>query len=252
MDRCVRVARDVPCSGAWRLVLDDPEHANALSPRLVSALRDAFDDAIASGAHSVVLAGSGSRFCAGFDLSDIETVSDADLRQRFEAIEALLERVRRAPAVTIALVSGAALGAGADLVAACDYRIGSGDARLGFPGIRFGVILGTRHLAGLLGGQRARGLLLEGRILDATAAVEIGLLTECCAPEAFDARVADIAGHAAALDRGALEALLRLTRAPSSEIDLTELSRSTSKPGLADRMRAHARRVLPARKGSPT
>lgn len=252
MDRCVRIARDVPRSGAWQVVLDDPERANAVSPGLVQQLQDALDDAIANGAQSIVLSSSGRRFCAGFDLSDIETADDNELRERFEAIEALLERFRRAPAVTIALVAGPALGAGADLVAACDYRIGTDDARLGFPGIRFGVILGTRHLAGLLGGQRARELLLEGRIVDAATAHEIGLLSERCPADRFEARVDEITAHAAALDPNALEALLRLTRMPASDVDLAELNRSTSRPGLAERMRAHARRALPARKGSPT
>lgn len=252
MDRCVGVARDVPRSGTWQLVLDDPEHANAVSPQLVRQLDAALKEAIANGAHSIVLSSSGRRFCAGFDLSDIDAVEDDELRERFEAVEALLERVRRAPAVTIALVAGPALGAGADLVAACDYRIGTDDARLGFPGIRFGVILGTRHLAGLLGGQRARELLLEGRIIDAAAALEIGLLSERCTQDRFAARVDEITAHAATLDRNALETMLRLTRAPASESDLAELNRSTSRPGLAERMRAHARRVLPARKGTPT
>lgn len=246
----VRITRDAPCVGAWRLVLDDPQHANAMSPQLVRDLHDAVDTAIAGGAHTVVFASSGRRFSAGFDLSDIETVDDSELQARFDAIETLLERVRRAPAVTIALVGGPALGAGADLVAACDYRIGSDDAKLGFPGIRFGVILGTRHLAGLLGGQRARELLLEGTIVDAQRAVEIGLLSERRDVVDFDARTDEIAARAVALDRNALDALLRLTRAPASDADLAELRRSTSIPGLAERMRAHARRVLPARKGS--
>lgn len=250
MDRCVRVERDAPRQGAWRVVLDDPDHANAVSVRLVRDLHEALESAIAGGAHSIVLASSGKRFCAGFDLSDIETVGDAELRTRFDAVEALLECVRRAPAVTVALVTGPALGAGADLVAACDYRIGTSDARLGFPGIRFGVILGTRHLAGLLGGQRAREMLLEGRIVDASQARDAGLLSELCEVQDLDARVASICDRAADLDRNALEALLRLTRMPPSTSDLEELRRSTSRPGLAERMRAHARRVLPARKGS--
>lgn len=249
MGRCVRVERDAPCEGAWRLVLDDPDRANAMSTALVRDLREALDVAIAAHAHSIVLQSSGRRFCAGFDLSDIETVDDHELRERFDAVEAVLETVRRAPAVTIAVVAGPALGAGADLVAACDYRLGSGDARLGFPGIRFGVILGTRHLAGLLGGQRAREMLLEGRIVDAARARELGLLSELCSSDAFDSRVSEICHCAAALDREALTALLRLTRMPPSESDLAELRRSTSRSGLAERMRAHARRVLPARKG---
>ncbi|MGH7685170.1 MAG: hypothetical protein ACREMT_12565, partial [Vulcanimicrobiaceae bacterium] len=89
-------------------------------------------------------------------------------------------------------------------------------------------------------------------ILDAQRALEIGLLSERRDVGDFDARVDAITAHAGALDRSALDALLRLTRTAPSDIDLAELRRSTSIPGLAERMRAHARRVLPTRKGSPT
>ncbi len=63
---------------------------------------------------------------------------------------------RRAPALTIAVVRGAAFGAGADLVASCDYRLGTPASRFAFPGNRFGVVLGTRQLASVVGLQRPR------------------------------------------------------------------------------------------------
>ena len=243
----LRIERDAPRSGLWRFWLDDPPRSNALSPLLVSQLYAGLQEAFESDARAIVIASSTERFCAGFDLSDIDRVPDTELRERFEAIESLLEAIRRAPLLTIALVRGAALGAGADLVAACDYRLGTSNARLAFPGIRFGVILGTRHLTAVVGGQRAREILLEGKALDAAQACAAGLLSGVYGADALDARAAEILTHAEALDAGALRALLRLTRDAASQRDLDELMRSTALPGLGERMRTHARRAAQQR-----
>ncbi|MGH7715227.1 MAG: enoyl-CoA hydratase/isomerase family protein, partial [Vulcanimicrobiaceae bacterium] len=120
-------------------------------------------------------------------------------------------------------------------------------ARLGFPGSRFGVILGTRHLAGLIGGQRARETLVEGKILDAVAAHTCGLLSELCETDKLDARVEELLARAMEFDPETLRTLLRLTRQPSSASDMDELMRSTAREGLAERMRTHTRKVLPAK-----
>ncbi|HJU24707.1 MAG TPA: enoyl-CoA hydratase-related protein, partial [Casimicrobiaceae bacterium] len=93
----IRVDRDLPRAGCWRLVIDDPSHANALSPTLVAQLADALREAIAHDAHAIVLDSGSERFCAGFDLHDAEHVGDAELRERFESVETLLESLRRAP-----------------------------------------------------------------------------------------------------------------------------------------------------------
>ncbi|HEY2819231.1 MAG TPA: enoyl-CoA hydratase/isomerase family protein [Casimicrobiaceae bacterium] len=243
MSDLVRVERDAPRPGSWRLVLDDPSHANALSPRLVAQLAASLHAAFESDARAIVFDSSGDRFCGGFDLADIEGLTDAQLRERFAAIEDLLETIRRAPALTIAVVRGAAIGAGADLVASCDYRIGASNARLAFPGSRFGVVLGTRHLAAVVGGQLAREILVEGRKLDASAAVECGLLSSLCAEDKIAARIDEILRGAEAADVETMRAILRLTRDAPSERDRTELVRSVSRDGLAERMRQHARRA---------
>lgn len=247
MNDCIKVARDATHAGAVRITLDDHQNANALSPELVTQLHEAVRAACDQTTSAIVLQSAGTRFSAGFGLADIEQVDDAVLAARFVAIETLLERVRRAPALTIAIVNGVAMGAGADLVAACDYRIGTERARLGFPGSRFGVILATRHLSGLIGGQRARETLIEGKILDAKAALACGLLSELCEPERLDERVNEILARAAEFDLETLRTLLRLTREPASERDMEELQRSTARKGLAERMRAHTRKVFPAK-----
>jgi len=247
LSRSVQSAHDVAHPGVVRITLDDTQNANALSPELLVQLDEALKTACSEAARAIVLQSSGTRFCAGFGLSDIDQVDDATLAARFVAVETMLERVRRAPALTIALVNGVAMGAGADLVAACDYRIGTARARLGFPGSRFGVILGTRHLTGLIGGQQARETLIEGKMLDANAARENGLLSELCELERLDARVDEVLASALEFDPETLRTLLRLTRQSASDNDVEELRRSTARKGLAERMRAHTRKVLPAK-----
>jgi len=243
----LRVERDVPRAGAWRLVLDDPSRANALSPHLVASLQASLHAAFANDARAIVLDSSGERFCAGSDLADVDRLDDAQLRERFGALEDLLETLRRAPALTIAVVRGPALGAGADLVASCDYRIGTRGARLAFPGSRFGVVLGTRHLAAVVGRQLAREILVEGRTLDAQAASGCGLLSALCAEDQVAQRIDDILRGSEALDIATLRAILALTRDAPSGRDRSELLRSVWRDGLAERMRDHVRRARDAR-----
>jgi enoyl-CoA hydratase/carnithine racemase len=237
----LRIEQDAPRAGIWRLVLDDAPRANALSPTLVGCLQAALHAAFESAVRGIVIASSSGRFCAGADLGDAEHLDDVALRDRFSALEDLLETVRRAPALTIAVVRGAAFGAGADLVASCDYRLGTRNARLAFPGSRFGVVLGTRHLATVIGRQAARELLVEGKSLDAQAALHCGLLSELCGEDVVDSRVESIAQSSEAIDAPTLRAILRLTRALPSERDRAELLQSTSRNGLAQRLREHAR-----------
>jgi len=243
MSGTLRIEKDAPRAGVWRLVLDDPPRANALSPALVGCLQSALHGAFERDVRCIVIASSGERFCAGADLGDAEHLDDAALRDRFAALEDLLETVRRAPALTIAVVRGAALGAGADLVASCDYRLGTSKARFAFPGSRFGVVLGTRHLAAVVGRQAAREILVEGKSLDAQAAAQCGLLSELCADEAIESRVESITQSSEAIDAMTLRAILRLTRDLPSGRDRAELQQSTSRDGLAERVREHAHRA---------
>jgi len=237
------VDRDSPRVGCWRLVLDDASHANALSPDLIASVADALCEAMAHDARAIVLDGSGNRFCAGFDLHDVEDIGESELRERFEAVETLLETIRRAPLLTIAVVRGAALGAGADLACACDYRLGTSRARFAFPGSRFGVVLGTRHLASIIGRQAALEILIEGKTLDADAALACGVLSEIHDPQSVAARIDDILARSESLDVETLRAMLRLLRDAPSERDRMELLASVSRAGFAERVRNHARRV---------
>ena len=146
---------------SWTVTLDEPDRANALSRELVEQLHDVLEESAVARPVALVLRGNRRHFSAGLDLFGLEQESDDTLAYRFLRIALLLERLQTAPHLTIAVIEGAAVGAGADLAAACDHRLADATATFRFPGSAFGVVLGTARLASL-GGTLA---LTPGRVL---------------------------------------------------------------------------------------
>lgn len=137
----------------WVVTLDRPARANALSADLVESLHATLDAVDAARPEALVLRGNPRHFAAGFDLGGLERETDASLALRFLRIGTLLERVIALPCPTVAVVEGAAVGAGADLVLACDHRLVDPAVTLRFPGSAFGVALGGVRRAELGGAQ---------------------------------------------------------------------------------------------------
>lgn len=218
------------------LGLNRPDRGNALGPDLVEHLTEAFDRAVAAGARLVILRGEGRHFCTGFDLADLESLSDGDLLLRVVRIEALLQRIHAAPVSTMAIASGRTFGAGADLFAACDHRIALTGASFAFPGPAFGLVLGTNRLANLVGRDRARAMLLAGAEMPAAAALAAGLATATLDAEAVPAAIAAAAEAAARLDPQTVAALHRRTSRAEDDADLAALVRSAARPGLRQRI----------------
>jgi len=219
------------------LRLERPERGNALAPDMVAALDEGFADAVAGGARLVVLRGAGKHFCTGFDLSDLDDLSEGDLLLRFVRIEELLQRVHRAGVMTLAVATGRTWGAGADLFAACDRRLAAEDATFAFPGSGFGLVLGTARLAGRIGNAAARRLLLDGAPVDAATAVSLGLADQVVDAGGIDAAIAQAAAAAARLDAETVASLHRATRRDAQDdADLAALVRSAARPGLKQRI----------------
>lgn len=221
--------------GVRTLRLNRPDKANALDAALVERLHACLDG-IGSETRVLVIAGEGRHFCGGFDFGGFETASEGDLLLRFVRINELLARIRQARCATVAWVDGAAFGAGADIACACAWRFGSARARFRFPGFQFGVALGTRRLAELTGGQRAREILSRNEELDADRATACGLLNEIVEPAAFSPRPVELARSMQGLEPEALATLLANTTVASHDADLADLVRSVSRPGLRDRI----------------
>lgn len=108
---------------------------------------------------------------------------------------------------TVAIVDGAALGGGCELIAACDFVIASERARFGQPEIKLGVFppIAAILLPRLIGEKRARELVLTGELIDATEAARIGLITRAVPSAQLEAKTEEILGQLRELSAAALE-----------------------------------------------
>ena len=226
--------------GVLTVTLARADRGNALDGALVEALRAGVAQAGDPAVRLMVLRGAGKALCTGFDVGGIEAETDASLLSRFVAIELLLQAVRHAPVPTVALGHGRMFGAGADLFAAATWRIADPGARFAFPGARFGLVLGTRRLASIVGEARALALTSRGQGLDAEGALGCGLATSLLAQEGWDAEVTAIGAEVARVDRATALALAGAARADTRDADLAALVRSAAVPGLRERIAAYA------------
>jgi enoyl-CoA hydratase/carnithine racemase len=172
------------------LTLNRPEKLNALSFDIVEELHGVLDELAADNTSRViVLTGAGRGFCSGLDLSAIgPSPAAAGLsgpRSGMRSQERIAEiplKIRRLHQPVIAAVNGPAYGGGFALALACDLRVASASARFCSQFIKVGVggcDIGISYtLPRLIGAGRAFELLLTAREVDATEALELGVVTE--------------------------------------------------------------------------
>ena len=219
------------------LTLNRPQKANALSASLVEALLNAVEYAYTDGTRLLIIDGAGTHFCSGFDFTDYQAASEGDLALRFLRIETLLQQVYHAPFATLAFAHGRVFGAGADLVCACGIRVGAPGAAFRLPGLRFGVVLGTRRLAHRIGVDDARAILAASRQFDAEEALALRFLTDLAAQSEWPALAARMRAQCELLAPGSAAALHRQTTLDSRADDMAALAASVSTPGLKERIR---------------
>lgn len=225
--------------GVLSITLNRPQVRNALSLPLVEALIGALDEALERQVHTVIIEGTGPAFCAGLDLGEMDAKRDADFVLQLVRIEVLLQKLWRAPFRTLALAHGAAFGAGADLLAACRFRVACAELKIAFPGVRFGVFLGTRRLAARIGASAAERILGDGATLSGEQAHALGLVSEIAAREDWPAIRERFVRGTAAMDPYVRPRLGNLLQADTGDADMAELVRSASRPGLKQRIAAY-------------
>ena len=181
--------------GAAAIVtIDRQERRNAVDGPTAAALHEAYLRFEADEeARVMVLTGAGGvSFCAGADLKATETMAP-----RLMSEEGPMGFTRLTPSKpTIAAISGFCLAGGLELALWCDLRIVTEDSRLGYPERRWGVPLidgGTQRLPRIVGLGRALDLILTGRIIDASEAHQMGMVTELVAPGAHLQRALELA-----------------------------------------------------------
>lgn len=213
----LQVRRD---AGIWFARLNRPDKRNALSDALVAALGAACERVAADlEARALVLYGAGGYFCAGADFTGFLALMQTEPGQADDPIArynrrfgAMLERLATLPVPTIAVVTGAAMGGGCGLAAACDRVIAAEDSTFAMPEVTLGVAPAqiAPFVVRRAGARAARWLMLSGARLEAAAAAASGLADMVVpAAQLRDALAADLRWLSAA-EPAALRATKRI------------------------------------------
>jgi len=204
------------------LTIDRPSVKNALDLETVQECHRALDE-LAGDAEAGVLIVTGageSAFVSGADINDIQARGTADGLAAINS--SLFAKVDRFPRPTIAAINGFALGGGCELALACDIRVASETAKFGQPELGLGIIPGagaTQRLPRVVGLGWAKHLILTGEIIDAKAALDIGLVTAVMPAAQLQVRARELARRI--LRQGPLAArLAKLSLNASARVDL--------------------------------
>src|SRR5690349_21006304 len=165
------------------LTIDRPDARNAIARATMRELASALDEIETSPAHVLVVTGAGTRvFVAGGDLKELAAIrTHDDAAAMAHTMRTVLDRLATLPVPVVAAVNGDAYGGGAEVAVACDIRIAADDVRCAFNQVALGIMPawgGIERLTALVGRGRALMLMTTGRVLDAGAALALGLFDE--------------------------------------------------------------------------
>jgi enoyl-CoA hydratase len=200
--------------GAVRtLTINRPDKLNALNRDTLNELQIAFEQARHDDAvRVVVLAGAGEKaFVAGADIGELNTLGAHQAQAFSRAGQRVFSAIEHLGKPVIARIQGFALGGGLEIALSCHLRVGSERARVGLPEIGLGVMPGfggTQRLLRLAGRAATLELCLLGQPIDATRALQLGVLNRVVDSDQLDNEVNTLADQLAAAAPRALHAIL--------------------------------------------
>ncbi|GGE45550.1 enoyl-CoA hydratase [Agaricicola taiwanensis] len=196
-----------------RLTLDRPERMNALGSEMTQALIAAVEELAGTDTRVLLITGEGRSFCAGADLKERKGMDHDQRIAHNRAINGAINAVAALPFVTVAVVNGAALGGGCELMLACDMRLAAASATMGLTESRIGAFPGaggTQRLPRLIGAAPALEMMFTADPVSAERAERLGLVNEVVAPERLQERSLELARHLASRSPAAQRAIKRL------------------------------------------
>ncbi len=169
--------------GRVTAVLNRPEVRNAIDAAMVEELH-VLCAVLEENPRILILAGSGGVFASGADIAQLRE------RRRDDALRGInstvFARIARLPMPVIAALDGYALGGGAELAFAADFRIGTPGLKIGNPETSLGILAAAGaawRLKELVGEPLAKEILLAGRVLTGQEALAVRLVTELAEPD---------------------------------------------------------------------
>lgn len=228
------------------LWLERPDRGNALDSSLLESLLAAAEH-VSERDHIrvVLLRGRGRHFSVGADLKEPPPEPRPTLqtrRRRTELGGRLIRAIQEIRQPTICALHGAANGGGACIAAACDFRLATADARVGYGEVRLGMPLMWQALplcVHLIGPARAKRMIMSGHGFDAGTLHEWGFVDEVVSSDQLDDRLQAWAAEYAALPPIAVQMIKRSVNAVSAALDGAVMHMDADQFLLATRSRDH-------------
>ena len=175
------------------LRLNRPDKRNAIDSASLALINQMLDELAAQDALRVLVVSTTSTnaLCAGADVTEV--LDEAGGIARMAAFTRAYAAFEAFPVPVIAVCVGNCVGAGAELVAGADLRVGADNLKLAWAGARLGVPVGPARLSQLIGVARAKDLVFTGRAIGAEEADRIGLLHRLVPAESAEAAALDLA-----------------------------------------------------------
>ncbi len=244
--------------GVRHVVLNRPEKRNAFNEALIvelgEAMRAAADD---HDVHVVVLRGAGPAFSSGIDLSVLAGLSTSPrelrgFRREWIAVCNLIEQTAKP---VVCQIHGACIGGALETALACDMRVMAGDAVVGLPETRVGLIPdvgGCSRLPAIVGVGRAKELIMTGRLIAGEEAERIGLANRAVPAEELDAATDALVGEllacapiAVGLAKRVIDAAAKPALAQTLEQEVTAQQVCVASEDFAEGARAFAEKRQP-------
>ncbi|QWV92127.1 enoyl-CoA hydratase/isomerase family protein [Geomonas oryzisoli] len=184
--------------GVATVTVNRPASLNALNSQVLGELECTLykleqDNAV----RVVILTGAGEKaFVAGADIKEMAEMTSFEGHRFALQGQRVMLFIEKMSKPVIAAVNGYALGGGLELALACDVIYASDNAKLGFPEVTLGIIPGfggTQNLSRLIGPNRAKELVLSGRMINAQKALAWGVVNEVVAQAELAAKALDLA-----------------------------------------------------------
>ena len=167
--------------GLWKITLNRPEKANALTAAMLQELAEIAE--AAQQARGLIITGAGGVFSAGGDLDEM-----ADGLATSEVWERLSTAIAAVPGLSIAALNGTLAGGAMGMALACDIRLAVPKAKFFYPVMKRGFLpqpSDPLRMSALIGPARTKLILMGGQKLTAQEALHFGLIERVLEPEAL-------------------------------------------------------------------
>lgn len=179
------------------ITLNRPHKLNAINNTTLRELTQALNATKKD--HKIrclIITGEGEKaFSTGADITELQKLTQKTAQEFSNKGQHVFNKIEKLAKPVVAAINGYALGGGLELALACDFRLASDNAVLGFPEMKLGIIPGwggTQRLPWIIGAAEAKRLIMLGDMVEADEALRMGLVDKVVSPNKLDAEAEEL------------------------------------------------------------